>query len=74
MNAVATTNRIPGYIGLVEAAKIIGVSHSQVWRYISNGLLDAIEIGGTYLVKQADAKRFRRPKPGRKPAALATQR
>ena len=63
---MATIHRIPGYISLTEAAEIIGVSHSQVWRYIANDLLDAIEIGGTYLVKTADARKFKRPKPGPK--------
>lgn len=61
---MATTEMIPGYIRLDRAAEIIGVTHSQVWRYISNGLLDAINIGGTYLVKERDAKGFQRPPKG----------
>ena len=61
---MATTQTIPGYIRLDKAAEIIGVCHSQVWRYISDGLLDAINIGGTHLVKEKDAKSFVRPLKG----------
>lgn len=61
---MATTTTIPGYIDLTEAAKIIGVSHSQVWRYIDDGLINALNIGGTYLVKRRDAANFVRPPRG----------
>ena len=61
---MATTNRIPGYISLQEAAAIIGVSHSQVWRYIDKGLLNSLEIGGTHLVKRKDVCGFKRPPRG----------
>lgn len=65
MNAVATIPAtIPGYIRLERAAEIIGVSHSQVWRYIDDGLLDAVKVGNTYLVKEKDAKNFERPPRG----------
>lgn len=64
MSTVATTEHIPGYIDLYRAAEIIGVSHSQVWRYISEGLLDALKIGNTHLVKEKDAKSFERPLRG----------
>ena len=65
MNAVATKTTIPGYIRLERAAEIIGVSHSSVWRYIDEGLLDALVIGNTHLVKETDAKKFKRPEMGR---------
>lgn len=61
---MATQSTIPGYVDLTEAATIIGVSHSQVWRYIDDGLLDALNIGGTYLVKRRDASAFVRPPRG----------
>lgn len=64
MNAVITPTKIPGYVGLDEAAAIIGVSHSQAWRYIDAGLLDAVKIGNTHLVKLRDAKNFERPPRG----------
>jgi predicted site-specific integrase-resolvase len=64
MSTVATTETIPGYIRLEKAAEIIGVSHSQVWRYIDDGLLDALKIGNTHMVKEDDAKSFERPQRG----------
>lgn len=59
-----TPTSIPGYINLDEAAAIIGVSHSQAWRYIDAGILDAVKIGNTHLVKKRDAERFERPPRG----------
>lgn len=61
---MATIETIPGYIRLEKAAEIIGVSHSQVWRYINDGLLDALKVGNTHLVKETDAKGFERPPRG----------
>lgn len=67
MNAVATKTTIPGYVRLERAAEIIGVDHSTAWRYIQEGLLDALKIGNTHLVRESDAKNFERPKLGRPP-------
>lgn len=61
---MATTDSIPGYCRLEKAAEIIGVTHSQVWRYIDAGLLDSLKIGNTHLVKESDAKNFKRPPRG----------
>jgi excisionase family DNA binding protein len=61
---VATTETIPGYVRLEQAAEIIGVHPSQVWRYIDQNLLNAIKIGNTHLVKESDAKKFKRPPRG----------
>lgn len=61
---MATIETIPGYIRLEKAAEIIGVHPSQVWRYISDGLLNALKIGNTHLVKESDAKKFKRPPRG----------
>lgn len=67
MNAVATKTTIPGYVRLERAAEIIGVDHSTVWRYINDGMLDALKIGNTHLVREQDAKNFERPRVGRPP-------
>ena len=64
MSTVATRTTIPGYVRLERAAEIIGVDPSQVWRYIDQGLLDALKIGNTHLIKEADAKNFERPLRG----------
>lgn len=61
---MATKTTLPGYVRLERAAEIIGVHHSQVWRYIDAGLIDALKIGNTHLIKEADAKKFRRPPRG----------
>lgn len=64
---MATKTTIPGYVRLERAAEIIGVDHSTVWRYIDEGLLDALKIGNTHLVKESDARKFERPPLGRPP-------
>lgn len=61
---MATRTTIPGYVRLEEAAEIIGVHPSQVWRYVNDGLLDALKFGKTHLIKEADAKKFERPPRG----------
>jgi hypothetical protein len=67
MSDVATKTTIPGYIRLERAAEIIGVSHSTAWRYIQEGLLDALVIGNTHLDRESDARKFERPPLGRPP-------
>lgn len=61
---MATTETIPGYIDLYRAAEIIGVSHSQVFLYVRNGLLNAVKIGRTHLVLEREVKKFVRPPKG----------
>ncbi len=48
-----------------QTAKLIGVHHSQVHRYIRRGDLAAQMVAGRLLVRRIDAKRFKRPKMGR---------
>jgi excisionase family DNA binding protein len=56
-----------------EAARIIGVSDSMVRRYCRQGVLPASELSGVWVIRESDAKKFRRPpmgrpsSPGRKP-------
>ena len=52
------------YVTTHEAAKIIGVSHSQVTRYCASGDLPSIRPGHEVLIKRRDAKRFKRPPRG----------
>lgn len=61
---MTTSNGIPGYISAYEAAELIGVSYSQVTRYITHNKLDAVVIGREYLIRETDAKKFVRPKRG----------
>lgn len=64
---MATKTTIPGYVRLERAAEIIGVDPATVWRYINEGMLDALKIGNTHLVRECDAKTFQRPPRGRPP-------
>ena len=61
MTAIAT---LPGYYTLYEAAEIVGVSHSQMSRYIRQNLLKAIELGHQKLIEQEAVHKFRRPPVG----------
>lgn len=67
MGKVATKTTLPGYVRLEQAGQIIGVDPATVWRYINAGLLDALRFGNTHLVKEADVRKFKRPKTGRPP-------
>lgn len=71
MTAVATKTTIPGYVRLERAAELIGVDPATVWRYIDSGLLDALKIGNTHLVRESDARNFERPRVGRPPQKTA---
>lgn len=64
---MATKTTIPGYVRLERAGEIIGVDPATVWRYINEGMLDALRIGNTHLVKESDARNFERPRIGRPP-------
>ena len=68
---MATKTTIPGYVRLERASELIGVDPATVWRYIRKGQLDALKIGNTHLVREADAKKFKRPKMGRPPIRAA---
>lgn len=65
---MAVTTKSPaGYVRLDRAAAILRCAHTTVWRYIDEGLLDALKIGTTHLVKESDVRSFTRPKLGRPP-------
>ena len=61
---MSTVSTIPGYVTSDEAATIIGVDGSQVRRYCISGSLPAVKVGQQWLIKQEDAKKFKRPKVG----------
>lgn len=61
MKDVAT---IPGYYTIYEAAEVIGVTHSQVARYIRNGELPASVVGNAKLLEQEVVHKFRRKPVG----------
>ena len=55
---------IPGYYTMDEAAEVIGVSASQVSRYITGGKLSAIDLGGQKLLEQQAVHKFERTPVG----------
>ena len=65
-----TQSILPGLLTLTEAATVIGVSHSQVSRYTTDGLIPTIDLGHQKLIREADAKNFKRPPRGN-PSFLA---
>lgn len=52
------------YCTMAEAAESIGVTHSQVSRYVSNGLLSCEKIGRQIFLRWSDVRNFHRPSPG----------
>jgi excisionase family DNA binding protein len=55
-----------GYITTQQAAEILGVSERTIQRYAEQGVLRAERIGlRTWLVREADLRRLKRPKVGR---------
>lgn len=55
---------IAGYFTVEEAAAVIGVSPSQITRYIADGKLKAKRIGHQFLIEQHVAHTFTRPPRG----------
>ncbi len=61
----------PGYLSVVEAAKVIGIDESQVRRQCRAGNIPCVQITERVrLIKPEDAAAFAKTvrKPGRKPA------
>lgn len=61
---ISTMEPIDAYLTVAEAAKLIGVSHSQATRYIRAGQLAHQRIGWQILVPVESARRFKRPERG----------
>lgn len=56
-------------ITATEAAEILGIHRSLVWKYMRNGRLKAIQVGNFWLVSQREVRRFaKRPRPVGNPA------
>lgn len=69
-------SQLPGYLTAYEAADRIGVSHSQITRYVSNGQLPSMRVGNVILIPESSVQHFIRPPVGnpefRKKKKLAT--
>lgn len=56
---------IPGYVDIKEAAKILGVAESSVYRYIQAGRLQAYQAGRNIMVELETLKQFKPSLTGR---------
>jgi excisionase family DNA binding protein len=57
--------RVPGYLSVKEAARLIGVSERTIYGYVETGKLPAARIGSMMVVDAASARGYRRRAPGR---------
>lgn len=57
--------RIPGYLSVKEAAKIMGVSERSVYGYLHHGKLPGARIGPIKVVEAEAVRHFKRRAPGR---------
>jgi excisionase family DNA binding protein len=64
MRGMTDMATLPGYYTVYEAAQVIGVSHSQVTRYIKSKLLEAVELGHQKLIEQEAVHKFQKPSVG----------
>ena len=51
---------LPGYLTTREAAAVVGLSHSQFWRYVDQGLVPSRETSFGYAIRESDLKGFQR--------------
>ena len=55
---------LPGYYTIQEAADVLEISHSQMAKYIREGRIDSIDLGGQRVVEQAKVHNFERKPRG----------
>lgn len=64
-NDVFPLPNIPGYIDVKEAASVLGVAESSVYRYIQAGRLPAYQVGRNILINKETLKQFKPNLTGR---------
>lgn len=64
-NDVFPLPNIPGYVDIKEAARILGVAESSVYRYIQSGRLQAYQAGRNIMVELETLKQFKPSLTGR---------
>ena len=55
---------LPGYLTIREAANEVGLSHTQMWRYIKDKILPAKSTVFGFAVREEDVKAFERTPKG----------
>jgi excisionase family DNA binding protein len=62
---VFSLERLPGYLTIKEAARIIGVSERSVYGYVKAGKLSGGRVGHIIAVSEEHARAYERKAPGR---------
>lgn len=65
MNPSPAPLRVPGYISVREAARIMGVSERSVYGYIESGRLPGYRIGSLLAIDEETLNNYQRPVVGR---------
>jgi excisionase family DNA binding protein len=60
-----TLPNVPGYVDIKEAAKLLGVAESSVYRYIQSGRLSAYQAGRNIMISEEALKQFQPSTTGR---------
>ena len=63
--AEVVLERVPGYLSVKEAARLLGVSERSVYGYIESGKLPGARIGSMMVVEQDRVAQYQRRAPGR---------
>ncbi|GCF10541.1 helix-turn-helix domain-containing protein [Dictyobacter arantiisoli] len=56
---------IPGYVDIKEAAKILGVAESSIYRYVQSGRLSGYQAGHNIVIELESLKQFKPKNTGR---------
>ncbi len=65
MKDVFPLPQIPGYVDIREAARILGVAESSVYRYVQSGRISAYQAGRNIMVEEEALKQFKPGNTGR---------
>ena len=63
--AAMPLSRVPGYLSVKEAARLLGVSERSVYGYLESGKLPGARIGSIIVVEMESVCNYRRRAPGR---------
>jgi excisionase family DNA binding protein len=65
MKDVFPLPQIPGYMDIREAARLLGVAESSVYRYVQSGRIPAYQAGHNIMVEEEALKQFKPGNTGR---------
>jgi excisionase family DNA binding protein len=65
MKDVFPLPHVPGYVDVKEAAKVLGVAESSIYRYVQAGRLPAYQAGRNIMIEAEALNRFKSASTGR---------